>query len=210
MSGPLSEQALRNRARSLIRSVVPFGPGEPGYHEVCKFPEIGTGASSSLCHWLLYRLGAVNPHIVNWTDPSRGLAFVPGANIRRIYHQGRRPFWSCNSLGTNALLCGVRPRTGDIVVLNQPGGSRRRSHIFVFLDETHHGNHIEWTTAESSHEGGLDAKIRKRALHLPLGADFHRDADVTIGDSGDAAPTPTDRVVTGWLPLTLLDYRSPP
>ena len=207
----ISEEALREKARKLVESVVPFKYGDANYQEVCKFFQKGFGTSCGcLCHWMMYKLGAANPDIVNWTDPARGLSFLAGANVSRIYHKNTSPFVACTGRGINPLMLGLRPATGDIIFIHQPGGPQNKEHVFVFLDEVRQGDRIKWKTAESGQEGGTDSKFKTRVLHLPSGNDVKLKADVKISDMDNTGPADGDRTVMGWLDLSKLDYVGTP
>lgn len=203
------EQAdgLRKKARELVASVVPFTYGDANYTKVCKFYQKGYGTSCGcLCHWMLYELGASNADIVNWTDAGRGLRFIAGQNIARIWHRGAKPFVSCHGQAHNPLLRGLRPFSGDIVFIHQPGGPQNKEHVFVFLEQVTEGGRVKWKTAESGQEGGTDAKFKTRVLHLSSDSTAKMSADVKISDKDDTGPMDGDRTVMGWLDISSLDY----
>jgi len=192
---------VRQNARDLLNSVLPYKDGEPNYNVVCK-DYGGSGTTCGfLCHWLLWRLGvselnvvdpkAFNGHsktIINRSES--GFTYTHGENISRL----RNNKFFVTAIGTNAWQTRNGPDTGDIIYIHEePNGPQNTEHVFVFIEE----KKGKWITGESGQEYGKWGKIRDDRQFMP-----GRTAKVTGNNPF--------RSIIGWLPLDQLDYKSPP
>ena len=205
----------RAPALDLLDQYVPSGPSrqDSRWTEIIKDYTEGGTTCGFLCHWLMWRLGAVNRKtnkavrkIVNRSEPSRGLDYVDTQNIGRIHQGGNAPFRPAEGRPDE------RPNPGDLVfVANLEAGKTLKEHVFVFLEEEHDDIdgtwQVWWRTAEAGQNDRADrsskgeyCKFKRRRVFA--GKPFRR-----VSEKEDDKP---GRRVIGWLDLDELTYTDPP
>jgi len=175
---------LRQLAVDLVTSVVPSDHGDPAFADLAADWTGGGTTCGFLCHWLLYRLGCTDATLVNREAPDRGLSYVDGRNIAKLYHGGATPFvrWTP----------GASPQAGDIVFIR--GDGNPTEHVFVYLSEEFTADGTVWNTAEAgqtNEHGHQCARLKRRRPLVGSGA---------LRVSGN---TP-ERTIIGWVDLDLL------
>jgi hypothetical protein len=102
-------QDLRSAAMDLLEAYLPCNTGDPRFAEIAKdFGGMGT-TCGYLTGWLLWKLGCVDPRIVNREEPEDGLHYAVGMNIARLV-QGAKSMGAWRTLGANG-----PPKPGDLV-----------------------------------------------------------------------------------------------
>lgn len=175
---------LRRLAVDLVSSVVPSDQGEPAFDDVTADWTGGGTTCGFLCHWLLYRIGCTDATLVNHNAPDRGLSYVDGRNIAKLYHGGAPPFVKWTP--------GAVPQPGDIVFIR--GDGNPTEHVFVFLSEELTADGVVWNTAEAGQTNELGRQCARWKRRRPL---------VGSGALRLSGNTP-ERTVIGWVDLDLL------
>lgn len=179
----LAPEEASTYAMELLKLYVPFEPGDAKFKEVCKdFGNSGT-TCGFLCHWLMWRLGVRDPSVVNRSEPSDGLKYIPGMNIAMIFRGGKAPW--------RKMKAGDTPEPGDVCLVSN--GPPATEHVFVFVSQEVDANGaVFWNTADGGQLAPNGKYVAGKFCRRQL-------KGTTLGS----------KTVWGWIPLKELQFESP-
>lgn len=166
---------------TLLTDYLPCQEGDEKFAEIAKDWTGGGTTCGFLVHWLLFRLGYRNAHVVNRNEPEAGLKYVDGANISRVWCGGHPPF--------QRFKMGTLPEKGDILFLSN--GPPNTEHVEVFMDAEQREDGLYWRMAA----GGQTGKNGKQAMHTVTRKQVGR---TLVGSSG------VSKGIQGWIPIRSL------
>lgn len=169
---------------ALLASYLPCHRGDEKFAEIAKDWTGGGTTCGFLVHWLLFKLGYRNAHVVNRHEPEAGLKYVDGANISRVWCGGHPPF--------QRFKMGTLPEKGDILFLSN--GPPNTEHVEVFLGTDQREDGLYWRAAA----GGQPGSNGEQAMHDVSRKQVGR---TLVGASG------TPRGIMGWIPIRSLGLR---
>lgn len=173
------EDFIREFAMKLVGEYVPSTTGDASFSEIAKdYGGAGT-TCGYLCHWLMWRLGLRDPHIVNREEPDDGLHYVPGANISRIF----------NNKYFVHFKAGTVPGNGDIVFLSN--GPPDTEHVFV-------SSNVDGNVWSGANAGQTDPKDGKQCS-IFIDRNF---------SNGGLTYKGVHKGVVGWIDISTLLFTS--
>jgi hypothetical protein len=184
----------RAQALALLAEYVPSDTGDAHFGEIAQDYTGGGTTCGFLCHWLMWRLGARDPAIVNRNDPANGLSYVDGRNMSMIYHNGEAPFVKAKG--------DLRPGPGDIILISEdppnpvPKGHKFVEHVMVIVGSRQDdAGRTWWDTAEAGQTNQAGAQCARNK---------QRELKVTAGGRLLVSGNSPERFVNGWIDLDQL------
>lgn len=194
-NAPTAPEDVRDLAMNLLTAYLPCKTGSAKFSEIAQdYGGIGT-TCGYLTGWLLWRLGCVDPQIVNREEPADGLHYAVGMNIARLVSGGK-------ALGAwRTLAKDGRPKPGDLCYYamdppakNPDGSNNWHEHVNVAVDCT--GD--DWKSADA---GRTDPTSGKQMAEFVTRKRF---ADGRIDYYGGP------RKLIGWVDLTAVPFTRAP
>lgn len=194
-AGPVTPDNVRDLAMNLLTAYLPTTTGDAHFGEIAKdFGGVGT-TCGYLPGWLMWRLGVVDPQIVNREEPADNLHYAVGMNIARMVSGGK-------ALGAwRTPEGGARPKLGDLCyyAMDPPqaksdGTKDYHEHVNVAIDTT--GD--EWKSADAGRTNPKDGKQMAEFVTRK------RFSDGRIDYYGGP------RKLIGWVDLSALPFTKPP
>jgi hypothetical protein len=192
---PTDPENVREAALNLLTAYLPCRTGDARFAEIAKdYGGMGT-TCGYLTGWLLWRLGCVDPQIVNREEPADGLRYAVGMNIARLVSGGK----ALGAWRTQA--GGARPKPGDLCYYamdppakNSDGSNNWHEHVNVAVDCS--GD--EWRSADA---GRTDPQTGKQMAEFVTRKRF---LDGRIDYYGGP------RKLIGWVDLTAVPFTRAP
>lgn len=128
-------QGVRSAAMDLLEGYLPCETGSAAFDEIAKdYGRMGT-TCGYLTGWLLWKLGCVDPRIVNREEPEDGLHYAVGMNIARLV-QGAKSMGAWRSIHADG-----PPKPGDLVYyakdppeIRADGSKNFKEHVNVAVE----------------------------------------------------------------------------
>jgi len=193
--GGVTPDNVRDLALNLLTAYLPCTTGDAKFSEIAKdFGGVGT-TCGYLPAWLMWRLGCVDPRIVNRSEPAEGLHYAVGMNIARLV-QGGKDLGAWRTPAQNG-----RPKLGDLCyyAMDPPqqkgdGTKDYHEHVNVCIDSS--GD--DWKSADAGRTNPKDGKQMAEFVTRK------RLADGRIDYYGGP------RKLIGWVDLAALPFTRPP
>jgi hypothetical protein len=187
---PTDPEHIRDLAMNLLTAYLPCTTGSEKFHEIAKdYGKMGT-TCGYLTGWLLWRLGCVDPRIVNREEPADGLHYAVGMNIARLVSGGK----ALGAWRTQA--GGARPKPGDCCyyAVDPPINGNYHEHVNVAVD----CSTDMWRSADA---GRTDPKTGEQMAEFVTRKRFNNG---TLDYYGGP------RKLIGWVDLTAVPFTRAP